>query len=142
MKRKKILIVDDEASFTSLLKLNLEQTDDYEVKVENGAERAVAAARAFKPDLILLDVVMPGLFGSEVAARLRASDTTKSIPVVLLSAAVSRKSVDEKLGHVGGFPFIGKPASLDEIVEGIEGELAIPSLYPKMQNAAGVVSAL
>ena len=130
MKKKRILVVDDEGSFTRLLKLNLEQTDDYEVKVENGAHQALATACAFKPDLILLDVVMPGLFGSEVAAQLRAEASTRSTPVVLLSAAMGRKRVAENRGQVGGLPFISKPASLEEIVEGIERQFPADSLSP------------
>lgn len=123
MNKKRILVVDDEASFTRLLKLNLEQTADYEVKVENGAERALNAAREFRPDLILLDMVMPGMFGGDLAALLRADAEVSRTPVVFLSAAVGRQRVQENHGRIGGYPFIAKPASLDEIVTGIECHL-------------------
>jgi DNA-binding response OmpR family regulator len=126
MKKKRILIVDDEVSFTRLLKLNLEQTDDYEVRIENGCERVVKTAREFRPDLILLDVVMPGMFGNEVADRLRADAEVRTTPVVFLSAALGKKSVQANHGCIGGYPFIAKPASLNEIVEGIENSLVAP----------------
>jgi CheY-like chemotaxis protein len=126
MKKKRILVVDDEVSFTRLLKLNLEQTDDYVVRIENTGERIVKAAREFRPDLILLDVVMPGMFGNEAAERLRADTEVRSTPVVFLSAAMGKRWVQENHGCIGGYPFIAKPASLNEIVEGIEHSLVMP----------------
>jgi CheY-like chemotaxis protein len=125
MKKKRILVVDDEVSFTRLLKLNLEQTDDYEVQIENGGERVLKAAREFRPDLILLDVVMPGMVGNEVADRLRADTEVQATPVVFLSAALGKKSATENQGCFGGYPFIAKPASLHEIVDGIENSLVM-----------------
>src|SRR2546426_9287773 len=81
MNKKRILLVDDETSFTRLLKLNLEQTDDYEVRVENWAEDALMAAREFRPDLVLLDVMMPRMIGGGVAALLRADASLKETPI-------------------------------------------------------------
>ena len=69
---KRILVVDDEPSVTRNLKLNLESSDGYDVFAENHAANALTAARIFRPDLILLDVIMPGMDGGDVAARLRA----------------------------------------------------------------------
>jgi len=123
MKRKKILVVDDELSFTRLLKMNLEDTDDYEVRLETGAERALRTARAFEPDLILLDVVMPQMRGDQLAAQLRADTRLGTTPVVFLSAAVEKQRVRENDGLINGQPFIAKPASVEEIVEGIERHL-------------------
>jgi len=131
MKRKRILVVDDELSFTRLLKMNLEDTDDYEVRLETWAERALGTARAFEPDLILLDVVMPQLRGDQVAAQLRADDKVGTTPVVFLSAAVEKRQVRESHGLINGQPFIAKPASVEEIVEGIERHLTgLPCLCP------------
>ena len=73
MNKKRILLVDDEKSLTTLLKLNLEETGDYEVRVENFPEDALAAVRAFQPDLVLLDLIMPRLPGGNVASSTSSS---------------------------------------------------------------------
>src|SRR6185295_10010601 len=86
--------VDDEVGFTRLFKLNLEQRADYEVRIENWAEHALNAAREFRPDLVLLDVIMPRMIGHDVAARLREDATLKSIPIVFLSAVGGRKNAE------------------------------------------------
>jgi CheY-like chemotaxis protein len=114
--KKRILVVDDEASITRLLKLNLEQTNDYVVRAENDAKAAVAAAEEFKPDLILLDVMMPGLDGGELAARFQASPELKSVPIVFLTAAATKGEVYARGGKVGGLPFLAKPVEISEVV--------------------------
>ena len=65
MSRKRILVIDDEASFTRNLKLNLEETGEYEVREENKGTEGLTAAREFRPDLILLDVIMPDMAGGD-----------------------------------------------------------------------------
>jgi two-component system, OmpR family, response regulator len=136
MKKKRILLVDDEVSFTRLLKLNLEQTNGYEVRVENWAEDALSAAREFRPDLVLLDVVMPRMIGGDVAARLRADASLKATPIMFLSAAVGRKWVHEHEGIVSGFPFIAKPASVEEVIDRIEQHLTTMSPEPRLSLSA------
>lgn len=111
----RILVVDDEAGFTNLLKLNLEQTGAYEVREEHRAVRALAAARAFKPDLILLDVVMPEMDGGELAARLTADADLKDTPIVFLTATVSQEEASRRSRLIGGHPCIAKPVGLDEV---------------------------
>ena len=123
MNKKRILVVDDEIGFTRLLKLTLEQTNAYEVRVENWPERALAAAREFQPELILLDVVMPRMIGAEVAQRLRADANFESTPIVFFTAAVTRTSVKRNDGMISGFPFLAKPSSLEEVIERIEHRL-------------------
>jgi len=118
--KKKILIVDDEELFTKLVKLNLEKTGDYEVRVENKGLQGLAAAREFQPDLILLDILMPDMEGSEVASRLQDDAQTKDIPVVFLTAVVRKEEVESGCGVIGGRPFIAKPVSVNELVDCIE----------------------
>src|SRR3990167_6492552 len=117
---KKILIVDDEAGFARLLKLNLEETGKFEVQTENKGSHALNAARSFKPDLILLDIIMPDMDGSEVANRLKSDPATGNIPILFLTALVKNKEVETTSGTIGGHIFLAKPITTDELVKNIE----------------------
>jgi len=114
--KKRILAVDDQTSNTRLMKLHLERTNDYEVREENSAQAALAAAEEFQPHLILLDVMMPGMDGGELAARFRANPKLKDVPIVFLTAAVTKREVESGNGLVGGYPFLAKPVVLSEVL--------------------------
>src|SRR5688572_6969454 len=88
--KKRILVVDDRASDTRLVKLYLERTNDYVVREENDAQAALAAAEEFEPHLILLDVIMPGMDGGELAACFQANPKLKAVPIVFLTAIVTK----------------------------------------------------
>lgn len=120
MDKKRILIVDDEVSFARLLKLNLEKTDRYEVRVENWPEDTVESARQFQPHLVFLDIVMPRMPGGNVAAALKADPGTKDIPIVFLTAALRPSLIEENEGKIGGYPCIPKLTKIDEIVTFID----------------------
>lgn len=122
--KKKVLLVDDEKSFTSLLKLNLEQTGNYEVRAVNLSEEALATAREFKPDIMLLDIIMPYMPGGNVVAQFEADPELRTMPIVFLTAAVQRRRLEEADGIVSGRPCLAKPANLDEIVAMIEKQTA------------------
>ncbi len=121
--KKRILLIDDEPVTTRLIRLNLERTDRYDVREENDPTRAVATAQEFGPDLILLDVVMPELDGSDVVARFKTDPKLKNIPVVFLTATVRKTEVDAHGGIIGGFSFLGKPVSAAELIECVEKNL-------------------
>ena len=120
MVKKRILLVDDEKSLTTLLKLNLEDTGNYDVRVENWPEDALAAAREFKPDLVLLDIIMPRLPGGNVAAQIDADPLLKGTPIVFLTAAVRRSQVEDNDGIICEHPCLAKPATMDEVIAMIE----------------------
>lgn len=120
MAKRKILIIDDEEFFTKLVRLNLEKTGKYEVRAENKGTDGLAAAREFKPDLILLDILMEDMEGSEVAVQLQNDASTKDIPVVFLTAVVKKEELENGSGVIGGHPFIAKPVSTAELVNCIE----------------------
>ena len=119
-RKKRILLVDDEQSFTRLMKLNLETNGPYEVQVENDGGKAVKTARAYRPDLIFLDVIMPDIDGGQVAAELRADPVLKSVPVVFLTAVVSKNEVIERGDVIGGQTFLAKPVSVEDVKRTIE----------------------
>jgi CheY-like chemotaxis protein len=121
--KKKILIIDDEENFTKLVKMNLEATGKYEVKIENKGILGFSAAKEFKPDLILLDILMPDMEGSEVISQLNDDMDTKNIPVVFLTAIIKEKEVKESGGVIAGHRFIAKPVSADKLIEVIERTL-------------------
>ncbi len=120
MGRKKILVIDDEKDFTKLIKRNLELTGKYEVRTENKGLLGLAAAKEFKPDLILLDILMPDVDGGEVGCELENDPETKGIPVIYLTAVVNKEEVDRNEGFIGGHPFIAKPVSTYELIDYIE----------------------
>ena len=120
MHKKRILLIDDEPDVTSLLKLYLETIGTYEVREENQGEQALAAARAFKPDLILLDVMMPNLDGAQVAVQLKADEKLKDTPVIFLTAVVTKEQAKKQQGWIGGHPFLAKPPSPEEVLASIK----------------------
>ena len=124
MIKKRILVVDDETGFTKLLKFNLERTGNFEVREENNALRAVQSARVFLPDLILLDVVMPGMDGGDVVAELRRTPQTARIPVIMLTALVARDEVSRhSVAESGELIMLGKPVDMATLVRCVEEQL-------------------
>ena len=123
MTKKKILVVDDEVGMTRMLKRNLESTGRYDVRTENSGEITVAAAREFKPDMILLDVMMPGISGDEVAAQLKEDKILCQIPIVFLSAIVKKEETEPTGGNIGGMTFLAKPVKLNDLITCIENKL-------------------
>jgi two-component system, OmpR family, phosphate regulon response regulator PhoB len=126
MDKKRILIVDDEAGAARLLKASLELTNRYEVRIENWPEDAAATARQFKPDLVLLDIIMPRMPGGNVAEAFGLDPELKRTPIVFLTAAVRRHQVEDHEGTICDHPCLAKPASVQEIIQCIEANLPRP----------------
>jgi CheY-like chemotaxis protein len=123
MRKKRILIIDDEESFTQLVKLNLEATRKYEVKTENKGSLGLVAAKQFKPDLILLDLIMPDMGGGEVSCQLKIDGDTKNIPIVYLTAVMTKEEVEARGGIVSGLQVIAKPVTTEQLIDVIEKNL-------------------
>jgi len=118
---RKILLVDDEAGFTQLLKMNLERAGGYEVRIENDSTKALATARAFMPDAILLDVVMPGMDGGDVQAQLQSTPLLSHIPIVMLTALVDSTELSEgAVGQAGSQMVLPKPVNLALLLRVLE----------------------
>ena len=127
MERKRILIIDDEASFTRMVRLNLEKSGGFEVREENKATNAVASAREFKPDLILLDVIMPAMDGGDIAAQVRTDRHLKGTPIIFLTATVSAREAGSAGLNSGGDLFLGKPVSVENLIHCINENLRKPA---------------
>ena len=120
MNKKKILIIDDEQSFSEMVKLNLESTNKYEVELEIDSRNALSSVRKYRPDLILLDVIMAHMEGPDVARVISEDSALKEIPTIFLTATVTQKEVDEGGGMIGGHPFVAKPSSLETLLDAID----------------------
>ena len=119
MSKKKILLVDDESGFTRLLRLTLPASDIREV---NDPLKAVQVAKEFQPDMIFLDVIMPEADGGTVAAQIKQEATLKNVPIVFLTAIVSKDEAQTRR-EIGGCEFLAKPVSRDQVDECIRRHL-------------------
>jgi two-component system, OmpR family, response regulator len=122
--RRRILIVDNDSNTTHLVKVLLEKAGHYLVLEENDATRAHQSARNFRPDLILLDVVMPETDGGEVAAQIEVDPELHDTPIVFLTALVTRAEAKSGL-NIQGHPILAKPVSIPELVNAIEQHLSV-----------------
>jgi DNA-binding response OmpR family regulator len=121
--RRKILVADDEASIREILSIQLARMG-YEVVLAGDGAEAVAAYEAEKPDLILLDVMMPRLNGLDACQKIRALEkkSGRRVPVIFLTA---RDSTHDKTSAAlsGGDELVAKPVSLVELRERVEAAL-------------------
>jgi len=121
MAKGRILVVDDEIYIVHILDFSLGM-EGYEVITALDGEQALEKARAERPDLVVLDIMMPKLDGYETCKILKADADTKDIPVILLSA--KGRNVDQKIGfEVGADDYITKPFSPRKLVERINAIL-------------------
>jgi CheY-like chemotaxis protein len=116
MIKRKILVVDDEPSITRSVKLNLEISGLFEVRTENHPAAALAAAQVYKPDLIILDIMMPDMDGGEIAFQIRSDALLKNIPIIFLTAIVTKQEARnaDKVQH--NERFLAKPIDVDELI--------------------------
>lgn len=121
--KKRILIIDDERWFTNLLEYSLRTEGYYDVYQENDATRALATARAFVPDAVLLDIMMPHIDGSEIAARFKADPLLCDVPVIFLTALVHESDSPEGRCDRGGHTFLPKGVAVERLLECLEEKL-------------------
>ncbi len=118
MHKGKILVVDDEVYILHILEFSL-GAEGFEVITANNGEIAVEKAIQEKPDLIVLDIMMPGLDGYETCRRLKREPETKHIPVILLTA--KGRDSDKRLGfEVGAIDYVVKPFSPNRLIGRVE----------------------
>lgn len=123
--KTKVLIVDDEEAITQMLELNLTATGDYEVLTTNESLRAKQLAQEFMPDLLLLDVVMPGLDGGDVLREIRSIPELSGVPAIMVTALVSNMEISQDdVAATGDCVMLPKPVRLAKLVETMEMVLA------------------
>lgn len=119
--RLSILVVDDEEEIRSVLRLMLTRAG-YDVREAEDGESALVAVQGKLPDLILLDVLMPGMDGFEVCRRVRAEAATSRIPILMLSAKTDARSREEGL-RAGATAYLTKPFVPAELIRHVEAAL-------------------
>ena len=119
---KKLLVIDDDKRICSLLKLKLEKNGTHKVFFCQEGNQGVQLAIKEQPDLIILDIVMEGLQGNEVANMLSEQSETKNIPIIFLSSLITEGETAPGGNFIGGRYFIPK-TDLNKIISGIENYL-------------------
>lgn len=129
---RKILIVDDVPENLQLLSTTLSK-QGYEVRRAKNGSMALMGARNNVPDLILLDINMPGLSGYQVCEQLKADSATRSIPIIFLSA---QDDLEDKVKafELGGADFIGKPFQIEEVLARVGNQLALQAAYAEIKT--------
>ena len=122
--KPRILVIDDESAIRDSLKMILEY-DGYEVLAAGSGPEALAVTERESPDLVFLDIKMPGLDGLDVLSRLRT--TNETLPVVIVSAHGSAATALEA-GKLGAFRFIEKPLSKDYVLDAVREGLELGTL--------------
>lgn len=117
MQRKKILVVDDSNTALMLHRLILER--GYDVVTAKDGQQALAAAAAERPDLILLDMVMPEMDGLEACRKLRASDAARSTPIVMVTSRGDLERMEEAF-RCGCADYVLKPVRTVELLDKIK----------------------
>lgn len=109
MPNENILVVDDEEDILELVKYNLSK-EGYEIKCATSGEKALELAKSGKPDLMVLDLMLPGIDGLEVARRLKESRKTRDIPIIMLTAKGEEADIVAGL-ELGADDYVTKPFS-------------------------------
>jgi CheY-like chemotaxis protein len=117
--RKKILIVDDEPAILIVSRRRLE-ANGYEVITAESGKEGIEKAVTCEPDLVLLDIIMPGLDGYEVCRRLKSSEKTREIPVIIFTASSPQDDSGEKAIEFGAVGYLTKPFESDDLLSIIE----------------------
>ncbi|MFA5436498.1 MAG: response regulator [Candidatus Neomarinimicrobiota bacterium] len=124
MPAKKVLVIDDEEYFCRAVKKIIETNRDFLVLTATRGDEGLRLAKAEKPDLILLDIVMPGMAGTQVAEELLEDPATASIPIIFVTAIVKQEEAERNKGFLGGRMFIAKPVVVDELLKKIDSLLS------------------
>lgn len=127
---KKILLVDDEITSTRLLRQGLERTGMFEVREQNHSRQVLDTVREFRPDLVVMDVCMPGMDGGDVARALRAQPEFRHLPIIFLTSMVTEEDADGQPLQSGGFVFLPKPVNLTQLLVEIDRQLSAPAHAP------------
>lgn len=126
-----VLIVDDVPLNILLIKKMLSRYT-FEIRTANGGQAALDAIAQKKPDLLLLDLMMPGIDGFEVIRRLSASDETKDLPIIILSALNSEQDISKGF-QLGANDFINKPIIMEKLLSSVTTQINLAEANKNMK---------
>jgi DNA-binding response OmpR family regulator len=118
---KKVMVIDDEPEMLNLVKFTLER-GGFEVATCDNGRQAWDAILGFKPDLLILDVMLPGIDGYSLQIKLAQETATKDMPIIVLTALEPAKTLFQKFPQVVGF--MTKPLKSEELLENVQTALA------------------
>lgn len=121
----RIMLVDDEPGLTQLLQLSLEATGKFVVMAINDAASAVEAARAFLPDVMLLDVLMPKMLGNEIVPLIQEIPELKHTKFIFLTALMRKTETPAE--SAGAPRVLGKPVTTEELLAAIDDAMGNPA---------------
>src|SRR6056297_1984705 len=130
--KKTILIVDDNPVNLSVL-LNFLREANFRLLVAKTGEAAIEQVEHVIPDIILMDIMMPGIDGLETCRRLKESDQTKAVPVIFMTS-LTDSSEKVKAFQAGGVDYITKPIQQDEVLQRIHTHLRIAELHTQLEE--------
>ncbi len=134
----RILVVDDETDILNLLEYNLKKAGFRILLARDGPE-AIESAKASRPDLVILDIMLPNMEGTEVLRRLKSLDSTKTIPVIMLTA--KGEEIDKVIGfELGAEDYITKPFSPRELILRVKAVLKRTSERPGGEEEGRVIT--
>jgi len=138
MQNKQILVVEDEASIRDMLRFALERVE-FRITLAANAQEARLRIAESRPDLILLDWMMPGLSGVEYAKELKNAATTKDIPIIMVTARAEEEDKVRAL-NIGADDYVSKPFSFPELIARIQAVLrrAMPGGVEERLSVAGL----
>jgi CheY-like chemotaxis protein len=113
-------MIDDNREICRLMKEYLEKTAKYEVSIFTDARMGIHYAQIEKPDVILLDLMMPDMDGTEAAEALLDDEGTRNIPIIFITAAIKKDEVKDRLGQIHGHPILAKPVTPIQVMSEIE----------------------
>jgi putative two-component system response regulator len=137
---ERILIVDDEAAARTAL-ATLLRREGFEVRDASDGATALAECHSFRPDLILLDIVMPGVDGFEVCRRIKATPETRLTPVVLITGLTATEDRIQGI-NAGADDFLSKPIDFNELLARTRSLLRLKQFTDELENAEGVLFSL
>ena len=121
MANEKILVVDDDANICELLRLYLTK-EGYQVTVANDGEEGLEKFNAVKPDMVLLDVMMPRMDGFELVRNVRHDEAFKNLPIIMITSRSADKHREHAL-QLGANDFLGKPYSEERLLDCIRQQM-------------------